>query len=85
MHTYRIDAYLLDERGQNPTFERTQYADNPEQARLIFKNMDDQKVIVTDPDTGEVTKEYKKYLVRLLLGGYTMCNSPAAHFAEFGL
>lgn len=82
MHTYRIDAYLLDEQGQNPTFERTQYADSPEQARLIYKTFDDQ--MQTDPETGESTG-VKKYLTRLLLAGYTMCNNPSAHFAEFGL
>lgn len=82
MHTYRIDAYLLDADGQHPTFEQTQYADSPEQARLKYKFFDDQRQ--TDPETGEPTAT-KKYLTRLLLAGYTMCENPAQHFAEFGL
>lgn len=85
MHTYRIDAYLLDEQEKNPVFEQTAYADAPEQARLIFKKFDDVRVPIIDPVTGAETGTRKKYLTRLLLAGYSMCNSPAAHFAEFGL
>lgn len=89
MHTYRIDAYLLDENGQNPTFEQTAYADSPEQARLIFKKFDDQmQTIEQDDGEGNVTivaTNTKKYLTRLLLAGYSICDNPSVHFREFGL
>lgn len=81
MHTYRIEAYIMNPDGtQTQTLAMTKYADSHEAARLLFYELYNQ--MQTDPETGESTG-VKKYKVRLHILCYHQHENPVEYFAQY--
>lgn len=82
-HQYRIEAYKLNEDGQNVGLELTKYADTPETARLIYNDLYGQKQTETGEDGEIVVTERAKYLVRLYTLAFKMIDSPSQYFTNY--
>lgn len=83
MHQYRIDIFKYSPAGAVEGLYATRYADNPEQARMICEEFDQQKQSTFDENGIEVPTEMKKFQVRLYLLCYKLCSDKAAFFAQF--
>lgn len=76
MHQYRIEVFENDEQtgrtSTQPTV--TRYADNPEQARLIYQEYDLQRW---------ESNNWKRYTVKLHVLAYKLVTNAADFFAQF--
>lgn len=79
MHQYKIEIFLYNSNGSVGELFTTRYADNPEQARLICAEYENQYQL---DENGEKTA-HKMYQVRLHLLCYKLCADRAAFFAQF--
>ena len=79
MHQYKIEIFAYTAEGAVGALVTTRYADNPEQARLICAEYENQYQVDEDGNrTGN-----KVYQVRLHLLCYKLCQDRAAFFAQF--
>ena len=79
MHQYKIEIFAYTPEGAVGALVATRYADNPEQARLICTEYENQYQL---DENGNRTGN-KVYQVRLHLLCYKLCQDRAAFFAQF--
>lgn len=79
MHQFKIEIFFYKANGSVGELAATRYADNPEQARLICQEYENQY----QGDADGNTTTMKKYQVRLHLLCYKLCQDRAAFFAQF--
>ena len=79
MHQYKIEIFLYTSAGAVGELYTTRYADNPEQARLICAEYENQYQF---DDEGNRTNN-KVYKVNLHILCYKLCADKAAFFAQF--
>lgn len=79
MHQYKIEIYAYTPEGAVGNIVTTRYADNPEHARLICAEYENQYQV---DENGNKTAN-KVYQVRLHLLAYKLCQDRAAFFAQF--
>lgn len=79
MHQYKIEIYSYNENGSIGSLVTTRYADNPEQARLICAEYENQYQLDTDGNKTSV----KMYQIKLHTLCYKQCSDRAAFFAQF--
>lgn len=78
MHQYKIEVYNYTEGGSIGELFATRYADNPEQARLICAEFDNQY-----RENEDGTRGMKMYKVNLHILCYKYCADKEAFFAQF--
>lgn len=78
MHLYKIEIFNYKENGSVGELISTRYADNPEQARLICSEYENQYHVNEDGSRG-----MKMYKVDLHLLCYKLCADKKAYFAQY--
>lgn len=79
MHQYKIEIYKYNSNGSPGKLYTTLYADNPEQARLICSQYENEMQV--DEEGNQLG--FKAYQVKLHILCYKLCTDRAAFFAQF--
>ena len=83
MHQYKIEVFAYTAEGAVGNLITTRYADNPEQARLICAEYENQYGVAVDEEGNEYSTGSKVYQVRLHLLCYKLCQDKTMFFAQF--